>query len=44
MLHPLGIRSRAHIRAHDDAECVRLLRAAGAIPVAVTNVPELNKW
>ncbi|CAH2043204.1 unnamed protein product, partial [Iphiclides podalirius] len=44
MLHTLGISMRRHVRAHEDAECVRLLRAAGAIPVAVTNVPEINKW
>ncbi|CAB3230211.1 unnamed protein product [Arctia plantaginis] len=44
MLHTLGVASRKHIRATEDAECVRLLREAGAIPVAVTNVPELNKW
>ncbi|KAL4705184.1 hypothetical protein ACJJTC_018430, partial [Scirpophaga incertulas] len=44
MLHPLGVVARAHVRARDDAECVRLLRAAGAVPVAVTNVPEINKW
>ncbi|CAK1550378.1 unnamed protein product [Leptosia nina] len=44
MLHTLGIISRRGARAQDDAECVRLLREAGAIPVAVTNVPEINKW
>ncbi|CAH2092616.1 unnamed protein product [Euphydryas editha] len=44
MLHTLGIIARRDIRADEDAECVRLLRDAGAIPVAVTNVPEINKW
>ncbi|XP_034834688.1 fatty-acid amide hydrolase 2-like [Maniola hyperantus] len=44
MLHTLGILSRKSVRADEDAECVRLLKAAGAIPVAVTNVPEINKW
>ncbi|XP_050664692.1 fatty-acid amide hydrolase 2-like isoform X2 [Leptidea sinapis] len=44
MLHTLGVVARRDARAHEDAECVRLLRAAGAIPVAVTNVPEINKW
>ncbi|XP_073962096.1 fatty-acid amide hydrolase 2-B-like [Choristoneura fumiferana] len=44
LVHSLGIAARAHVRASDDAECVRLLRAAGALPVAVTNVPEINKW
>src|SRR5207248_11534838 len=28
----------------DDAEAVRRLRAAGAIPIGVTNVPELTIW
>lgn len=44
MLHTLGVKSRRNERATYDAECVRLLRAAGAIPLAVTNVPEINKW
>ncbi|CAH0400732.1 unnamed protein product [Chilo suppressalis] len=44
LLNPLGIRARAYVRAHEDAECVRLLKQAGAIPLAVTNVPEINKW
>ncbi|XP_026495503.2 fatty-acid amide hydrolase 2-like [Vanessa tameamea] len=44
MLHTLGVRARKSARADEDAECVRLVRAAGAIPVAVTNVPEINKW
>lgn len=44
MLHTLGIARRRRARAPHDAECVRLLRAAGAIPLAVTNVPEINKW
>jgi amidase len=30
-----------HMPASDDAEAVRKLRAAGAIPVGITNVPEL---
>ncbi|CAD0202780.1 unnamed protein product [Chrysodeixis includens] len=44
LLHTLGVLSRKDIRAHEDAECVRLMREAGAIPLAVTNVPEINKW
>ncbi|KAH6934941.1 hypothetical protein HPB50_002307 [Hyalomma asiaticum] len=31
-------------RAADDAPSVALLRAAGAIPLALTNVPELCMW
>ncbi|OWR46450.1 fatty-acid amide hydrolase 2 like protein [Danaus plexippus plexippus] len=44
MLHTLGVRARRDVRAEYDAECVRLLREAGALPLAVTNVPEINKW
>ncbi|XP_059057655.1 fatty-acid amide hydrolase 2-like [Achroia grisella] len=44
VLNTLGLLSRRHIRAAEDAESVRLMRAAGAIPLAVTNVPEVNKW
>ncbi|XP_037292993.1 fatty-acid amide hydrolase 2 isoform X2 [Manduca sexta] len=44
MLQTLGIKARAHVRAHEDAKCVQLLKEAGAIPIAVTNVPEINKW
>ncbi|GBP91912.1 Fatty-acid amide hydrolase 2 [Eumeta japonica] len=44
LLNTLGIQARRYIRACTDAECVRLLREAGAIPLAVTNVPEINKW
>ncbi|XP_026741569.1 fatty-acid amide hydrolase 2 isoform X2 [Trichoplusia ni] len=44
LLHTLGVLARKDIRAHEDAECVRLMREAGAIPLAVTNVPEINKW
>ncbi|KAM3959662.1 fatty-acid amide hydrolase 2-A isoform 2-T3 [Aphomia sociella] len=44
MLNTLGIQSRRHIRASEDSESVRLMRVAGAIPIAVTNVPEINKW
>ncbi|CAG4951309.1 unnamed protein product [Colias eurytheme] len=44
MLHTLGIEARRGVRVDYDAECVRLLKEAGAIPVAVTNVPEINKW
>ncbi|KAI5636561.1 hypothetical protein NE865_10677 [Phthorimaea operculella] len=32
-----------HIRAPYDAECVELLKAAGGICVAVTNIPEICK-
>jgi amidase len=38
-----GSRSHGPPEAH-DAEVVRRLRAAGAIPVGITNVPELTIW
>ena len=31
-------------RAKDDAEAVRILREAGAIPLVVSNVPECCLW
>lgn len=40
----LGLISRKNERATDDAECVRLMKASGAIIIATTNVPEVNKW
>ncbi|XP_048478566.1 fatty-acid amide hydrolase 2 isoform X2 [Plutella xylostella] len=42
--HTLGLTARRETRAGGDARCVSELRAAGAVPVAVTNVPEINKW
>lgn len=43
-LQTLGLLSRRHQRAKTDAECVRLIREAGGILLATTNVPEVNKW
>ncbi|EDV92834.1 fatty-acid amide hydrolase 2 [Drosophila grimshawi] len=42
--HTLGLVSRKNERAKEDAECVRLMRASGAIIIATSNVPEVNKW
>jgi fatty acid amide hydrolase 2 len=39
-----GLVSRAGVRATTDAVAVRRLRAAGAIPLGVTNVSELCMW
>ena len=39
-----GIWSRRDIRAEQDAETVKRLRAAGAICVGITNVPEGGLW
>lgn len=43
-LHTLGLVSRRNVRATEDAECVRLLKEAGAIIIATSNIPEVNKW
>lgn len=43
-LQTLGLVSRKSTKAKEDAECVRLLRKAGGIPLATTNIPEVNKW
>lgn len=43
-LHTLGLVSRKAVRSKEDAECVALMKAAGAIVLATTNIPEVNKW
>ncbi|MBX6365534.1 MAG: amidase, partial [Gemmatimonadetes bacterium] len=44
MPHTFGSRSRAGRTAGRDATVVHRLRAAGAIPLGVTNVPEWGFW
>lgn len=44
MPHSGGLWSRREVRAEADAVTVARLRAAGAIPMGVTNVPELCMW
>ncbi len=39
-----GMVSRAGLTAAEDATAVARLRSAGAIPLGVTNVPELTTW
>jgi fatty acid amide hydrolase 2 len=39
-----GLVSRAAVRAQHDAPTVARLRRAGAIPIGVTNTPELCMW
>jgi fatty acid amide hydrolase 2 len=39
-----GMLSRAHLTASEDATAVARVRSAGAIPLGVTNVPELTVW
>ncbi|ETN61596.1 amidase [Anopheles darlingi] len=43
-LHTLGITARRTVRANADAECVRLMKEAGAIIIATTSIPEINRW
>ncbi|XP_046990282.1 fatty-acid amide hydrolase 2 isoform X1 [Schistocerca americana] len=44
LLHTMGIVSRSDVKATEDADVVALMKNAGAILLAVTNVPELNLW
>ena len=39
-----GLVSRKGIKADDDCESVKLMRAAGAIPICVTITSELGLW
>lgn len=39
-----GILSRKGTKAVEDADIVKSLKSAGAILIAVTNIPELNMW
>lgn len=43
-LHTLGLLSRRTTVSKEDAECVALAKKAGAIIIATTNIPEVNKW
>ncbi|GBO28661.1 Fatty-acid amide hydrolase 2, partial [Araneus ventricosus] len=44
LLFTTGVVSRRGIRATEDADVIRLLRKAGAIPIAVTNTSEQCFW
>lgn len=43
-LHTLGLLARKTTVSKEDAECVALAKKAGAIIVATSNIPEVNKW
>lgn len=43
-LHTLGIVSRKTVKSKEDAECVKLMKEAGAIIIATTSIPEVNRW
>ena len=44
MPHSAGLVARKHVRATSDATTVARVRAAGAIPMGVTNTSELCMW
>lgn len=44
MIHTSGLHCRREIKAAEDADVIALLRKAGAIPIALTNVSELCMW
>jgi len=44
MIHTAGLWIRRDIRATEDADAVRLMKDAGAIPLALTNVSEVCMW
>ncbi|XP_050525931.1 fatty-acid amide hydrolase 2-A [Daktulosphaira vitifoliae] len=44
MAWTFGLKSRAGNKCNEDAEIVQSLKKAGAILIAITNVPELNLW
>lgn len=44
LLHTSGIWARRNIRGEEDSEAMALMRKAGAIPFALTNVSEACMW
>ncbi|XP_076179172.1 fatty-acid amide hydrolase 2 [Ptiloglossa arizonensis] len=44
MLHTMGIINRRDFRSQEDATVVALVKKAGGILIAKTNIPELNLW
>ncbi|KAH8401889.1 hypothetical protein KR009_008528 [Drosophila setifemur] len=44
MLHTSGLYERRDVRASQDADAMALMRKAGAIPFALTNVSEVCMW
>ncbi|KZC11579.1 Fatty-acid amide hydrolase 2, partial [Dufourea novaeangliae] len=44
MLHTMGLINRRDYRSKEDATVVRLVKNAGGILIAKTNIPELNLW
>lgn len=44
LLHTSGLIARRNIRANEDSDAIALMRKAGAIPFALTNVSECCMW
>lgn len=44
MHHSIGLLARRDEIAPDDAEVVKRMRSAGAIPLVLTNIPEFCMW
>lgn len=44
MIQSSSLWARRNERAIQDADAIRLMRNAGAIPFVITNVPELCMW
>lgn len=44
MLHTAGLKVRENIRSDVDSDAMALMRQAGAIPFALTNVSECCMW
>lgn len=44
MLQTAGLWLRRNIRSSEDSDAIRLMRDAGAIPFALTNVSECCMW
>ncbi|RWS22222.1 fatty-acid amide hydrolase 2-like protein, partial [Leptotrombidium deliense] len=44
LLFTAGLYARRNTTADEDADIIKNLRKAGAIPIALTNVPELLMW
>ena len=43
-MYTLGILSRQHVLAKEDAECIKRIKDAGGLIIATSSVPEINRW
>lgn len=44
LTHTSGLYARRNIRAEENADAVELMKNAGAIPICITNLPEMSMW